>query len=172
MQKWQLDNLMYLICYIKYFNQKLAEVANEAEKLIALVERQALLEALIQAIVNNFDLDEKSKLSNVSSNILCLQSVVEFHVLQLLTISDQLNLLIKDQSHLDILLMYLMKKYHGPQGVLNVLAEKHKACWEPLNFLKQIKEKLKVCITRCLLYLCIAIMYVFCVLFKAIVLVS
>ena len=63
------------------------------------------------------------------------------------TISDQLNELVKDASHRDILLMYLMKKYHGPQGILNLLAEKHKKFWEPLNCLKLIKEELKVCTT-------------------------
>ena len=43
-------------------------MTNNAEKLIAVVERQAMLEALLQAIVNNLDLDDKSKLSNVSVN--------------------------------------------------------------------------------------------------------
>ena len=33
---------------------------------MAVIERQALLEMLLQAIVINFDLDDKSKLSNVS----------------------------------------------------------------------------------------------------------
>ena len=62
----------------------------------------------------------------------------------MLRISDQLNNLIKDQSHHDILLMHLMKKHHGSQGVLNLLADKHKKCWEPFNCLKLIKEKLQV----------------------------
>lgn len=62
-------------------------------------------------------------------------------------ISGEINNLVKDQSHCDVLLMHLMKKYHGPQGVLNVLAEKHKKCWESLNCLKLINEKLKVCTT-------------------------
>ena len=65
-------------------------------------------------------------------------------------ISDQLNDLIKDQSHLDILLMHLMKKHHGPQGVLNLLVDKHKKCWEPFNCLTSIKENLKVYI----MYVC------------------
>ena len=68
----------------------------------------------------------------------------------MMKISDQLNDLIKDQSHLDILLMHLMKKHHGPQGVLNLLADKHKKCWEPFNCLRLIKEKLKVCIQICI----------------------
>ena len=41
-----------------------SEAATNAEQLIAAVERQALLEALLQAIVDNFDLDDKSKMDN------------------------------------------------------------------------------------------------------------
>ena len=60
-------------------------------------------------------------------------------------ISDQINALVNDQSHYDILLMHLMKKHHGVQGVLSVLAEKHRKLWEPFGCLKKIKENLKVC---------------------------
>lgn len=125
--------------------QKCIEVANNAEKLIAVIERQALLEVLLQAMVINFDLDDKSKLSNVSLFFLICLKVSCLCYQQLLKISDQLNTLVKDQSHHDILLMHLLKKYHGPQGVLGLLAEKHRKCWEPLNCLKLIKEQLKVC---------------------------
>ena len=41
-----------------------SEAATNAEQLIATVERQALLEALLQAIVDNFYLDDKSKMDN------------------------------------------------------------------------------------------------------------
>ena len=58
--------------------------------------------------------------------------------------------MVNEQSHYDILLMYLMKKHHGVQGVLNVLAEKHRKLWEPLICLKTIKEKLKVCTAECI----------------------
>ena len=47
-----------------------SEAVTNAEQLIAVVERQALLEALLQAIVDNFDLDDKSNITNVS--LLCL----------------------------------------------------------------------------------------------------
>lgn len=66
----------------------------------------------------------------------------------MLKISDHLNDLVEDQSHHDILLMHLIKKHHGPQGVLHLLNDKHRKCWEPLNCLKIIQEKLKVCITN------------------------
>lgn len=46
--------------------QKLTEVDTNAEKIIAVVEKQALLETLIQAVANNFDLSDKNKLDNVS----------------------------------------------------------------------------------------------------------
>ena len=59
--------------------------------------------------------------------------------------SDQLNSLIKDESHYDILLMHLMKKYHGLKGVLGLL---DKTFREPLNCLKSINENLKVCISK------------------------
>ena len=53
-----------------------------------------------------------------------------------------LNDYIKDESHYDILLMHLIKKYHGLKTVMGLLQEKSK---EPLNCLKSIKEKLEVC---------------------------
>ena len=59
--------------------------------------------------------------------------------------SDQLNLLINDQSHCDILLMHLIKKYYGPQGVLNLLSERHRHCWKDFSFFVSLQEKLKVC---------------------------
>ena len=60
-------------------------------------------------------------------------------------VSDELNLRIKDQSHCDILLMHLIKKYHGPQGVLNLLSERYINCWKDFNFFVSLNEKLKVC---------------------------
>ena len=40
--------------------------SSKAEKLMAVVERQALLEALLQSTVNYLDLEDKNKLSNVN----------------------------------------------------------------------------------------------------------
>lgn len=54
-------------------------------------------------------------------------------------------MLIKDQSHCDILLMHLMKKYHGLQGVLNLLSDRYSNCWKSFSFLVLLKGKLKVC---------------------------
>ena len=48
---------------------------------MAVVERQALLEALLQSVVNNFDLENKSKLSNVSSTPCILNKTISFSVL-------------------------------------------------------------------------------------------
>ena len=45
---------------------------------MAVVERQALLEALLQSIANNFDLENKSKLSNVSSTPCILNKTTSF----------------------------------------------------------------------------------------------
>ena len=59
--------------------------------------------------------------------------------------SERLISLIKDESHCDILLMHLIKKYHGPQGVLNLLSDKYKKWWKYFTFFATIKEKLKVC---------------------------
>lgn len=59
--------------------------------------------------------------------------------------SDQLNSWIKDESHHDILLMHLMKRYHGLKNVLALLDKKSR---EPFNCLKSINEKLKVCIIK------------------------
>lgn len=47
------------------FNQQILEVGSNPEKVIAVVEKQAILEALIQSLVNNFDLTDDNKLSNV-----------------------------------------------------------------------------------------------------------
>lgn len=60
----------------------------------------------------------------------------------MLSVHAQLNSLIKDESH-DVLLMHLIKKYHGLQSVLNLLNEQHR---EPIKCLKSIKKKLEVCI--------------------------
>ena len=64
----------------------------------------------------------------------------------MLGISDQLNDLIKDKQHHEVLLMHLIRRHHGPQGVLNYLDDNYRFYWEPLDCLKQIKEQLKVCL--------------------------
>ena len=49
-----------------FYYQKIREVTNNAEKLTAVVEKQAITEALLQAVANNLEIDDKSKLSTVS----------------------------------------------------------------------------------------------------------
>ena len=65
--------------------------------------------------------------------------------MQLLAISDEINVLIKDQSHCDILLMLLIRKHHGPHGVLRLLSEQNKKWWGNFECFKSIREQLKVC---------------------------
>lgn len=106
-------------------------------KLIAIVEMQALLEALLCSVAN--DLENRTNFLMVSY---IYNSYIYLHILQLLSMPDDLNKYIKDESHYDILLMHLIKKYHGLKTVMSLLQEKSK---EPLTCLKSIKEKLEVC---------------------------
>ena len=58
--------------------------------------------------------------------------------------SEVINSLVKDTSHYNTLLMHLMKRWHGPRGVLNLLSEENKRWWEHFNCFRYIKEELKV----------------------------
>jgi len=40
--------------------------------------------------------------------------------------------------------MHLIKKWHGPQGVLNLLSQKNERWWKDFACFKYIKEELKV----------------------------
>ena len=99
---------------------------------------QALLEELIYSVAIN--LENKTNFQMVSL-LLLIHIQNEILLLQLLTMSDDLNHYIKDESHFDILLMHLIKKCHSLKTVMGLLEEK---CKEPLTCLKSLKEKLEV----------------------------
>lgn len=121
---------------------------NDAEKIVLFIERQVLIEVILQAIVNSFDIDNTISMKRVCLDHNSNNIVNKIFCTQLLAISDEINVLIKDQSHCDILLMLLIKKHHGPRGVLNLLSEQNKQWWGSFECLKSIKEQLKVWTTR------------------------
>lgn len=60
-----------------------SKTVTNAEQLIAVVEKQALLEALLQAIADNLDLDNKSKPNNFGLNKRSKLTIVSFiHMFQ------------------------------------------------------------------------------------------
>ena len=44
------------------------------------------------------------------------------------------------------MIMHLLKKHHGPRGVLNLLSKENNEYWSCFECLKSIKEQLEVCI--------------------------
>ena len=42
--------------------------------------------------------------------------------------------------------MHLLKKHHGPRGVLNLLSQEKSEYWDCFGCMKSIKEQLEVCI--------------------------
>jgi len=63
---------------------------------------------------------------------------------QLLDVSEKINQLVEDKTHYEMLLMCLIKKYHGPHGVLHLLSDKNKDWWINFNCFKDIVKTLKV----------------------------
>lgn len=68
-----------------------------------------------------------------------------YYIIQLLDVSDDVNHLVEDQTHFDILLMHLIKKFHGLRGVLHLLCEENKEWWMHFTGFNNVKERLKVC---------------------------
>ena len=72
-----------------------------------------------------------------------------------------MNSIVKDTSQYNTLLMHLIKKWRGPQGVLNLLSQKNERWWKDFTCFKFIKEELKVFIFF-YQYACICCTYSVC----------
>ena len=59
-------------------------------------------------------------------------------------VSKEINDLVANQSHYDIMLMHLIKMHHGPRGVLNVLSEEKKEWWGNLKCFECVQKMLEV----------------------------
>ena len=57
-----------------------SKTVTNAEQLLAVVERQALLEALLQAIADNLVIDDKSKMENFDSNNRSKLTIVSYNM--------------------------------------------------------------------------------------------
>ena len=56
---------MILSCLLFASLQKLSKADNNADKVILHIERQAVMEVVIQVIVNSFDIDDQIGMKNV-----------------------------------------------------------------------------------------------------------
>ena len=63
---------------------------------------------------------------------------------QLLEVSDDINSIVTNQSHYDIMLVHLIEKFHGPRGILNIFSEEKKEWWNSFESFWHIQKSLEV----------------------------